>query len=280
VTRLAIRAPAKINLGLEITRRRTDGYHDVVTILQALEFGDTVHISHATSIDGISSVHGLSQDRDLVFRAAHNLHCRVHPRTGVYIQVQKRIPVAAGMGGGSSDAGAVLRGLHVLWNANWSAIDATARSLGTDLPFFLQPGTALGLGRGDELRTLPPAPPRWVILARPHQKISTIDAYTNLRPEEYSGGGATFATARNIENGKLEPELLKNDLQAAAVRLVPEVADVLHALEDVGARPALLSGSGATCFGLFPDEDAAQTAETKLKSHNWWMMTTRFLRPE
>jgi 4-diphosphocytidyl-2-C-methyl-D-erythritol kinase len=280
VTRLAIRAPAKINLGLEITRRRTDGYHDVVTILQALEFGDTVHISHATSIDGTSSVHGLSQDRDLVFRAAHNLHCRVHPRTGVYIQVEKQIPVASGMGGGSSDAGAVLRGLHVLWDANWSAIDKTARSLGTDVPFFLEPGTALGLGRGDELQTLPPAPPRWVLLARPQQKISTIDAYTDLRPEEYSGGDATFATARNIENGKLEPALLKNDLQAAAIRLAPEIADVLHALEDVGAQPALLSGSGATCFGLFPDKDAAQTAETKLKSHNWWIMTTRFLRPE
>ena len=159
MTGLAIQAPAKINLGLEITQCRDDGYHDVVTVLQALEFGDTVHISHASSIDGISSVQGLGQDRDLVFQAARNLHCRVHPRTGVFIQVEKRIPIASGMGGGSSDAGAVLRGLHVLWNANWPAIDATARSIGTDLPFFLQPGTALGLGRGDELQTLPPAPP-------------------------------------------------------------------------------------------------------------------------
>lgn len=276
---LAIPAPAKINLGLEVRGRRDDGYHEIVTIFQALEFGDTVHLAPAPTIQGESAVAGLAANDDLAFRAAHELQARIGTTRGVHIRIDKRIPVAAGLAGGSTDAAAVLHGLRRLWNADGDAIAATARTLGADVSFFLNPGTALGLARGDELHALPPAPPRWVLLVRPEATISARDAYAELRPAEWSAGDATLEQAEAIRRGQLLPHLLTNDLQHAAARLVPEVADVLRALRAAGASPALLAGSGPTCFGLFPSKSAARSARQRLQPHGWWMQATRFAVP-
>ena len=275
-TTLVVPAPAKINLGLEVHGRRNDGYHEIVTIFQALEFGDTVHLAPAPTIQGESAVEGLDPASDLAFRAAHELQARIGTRLGVQIRIDKRIPVAAGLAGGSTDAAAVLLGLRRLWNAKAGAVAETARSLGADVSFFLDPGTALGLARGDELRALPPAPPRWVLLARPEATISARDAYAELRPAEWSGGDATLEQVEDIRRGQWSPHLVTNDLQPAAIRLVPEVADVLGALDAAGAAPALLAGSGPTCFGLFPARSAAQSAKVRLRPHGWWTQVTRF----
>ncbi len=278
-TTLVIHAPAKINLGLEVRGRRDDGYHEIVTIFQALEFGDTVHLSPAPTIQGESAVEGLDPASDLAFRAAHELQARIGTRLGVHIRIDKRVPVAAGLAGGSTDAAAVLLGLRRLWNAEARAVAETARMLGADVSFFLRPGTAVGLARGDELRALPPVPPRWVLLVRPEAMISARDAYAELRPAEWSGGEATLEQVDAIRHGRLSPHLATNDLQSAAIRLVPEVADVLSALDAEGARPALLAGSGPTCFGLFPSKSAAQSAKVQLRSHGWWTQVTRFAAP-
>ena len=277
-TTLVVPAPAKINLGLEVRGRRDDGYHDIVTIFQALEFGDTVHLTPARTIKGDSAVPGLDPASDLAFRAAHELQARIGTTDGVHIRVEKRIPVAAGLAGGSTDAAAVLLGLRRLWNANACAVAETARLLGADVSFFLDPGTALGLARGDELHALPPAPPRWVLLARPAATISARDAYAELRRAEWSGGDAALDQAEAIRRGQWSPDLVTNDLQSAAIRLVPEVADVLGALRAAGASPALLAGSGPTCFGLFPTRATAQNAQAKLRPHGWWTRVTRFAR--
>ena len=276
---LTIAAPAKINLGLAVRGRRADGYHDIVTIFQALEFGDTVHLSPAPTIQGDSAVDGLDPAADLAFRAAHELKSRIGATGGVHIRVDKRIPVAAGLAGGSTNAAAVLSGLSRLWRADPDSVAETAKALGADVSFFLRPGTALGLARGDDLRPLPPAPPHWVVLARPEAEISARDAYAELRPAEWSGGGSSLAQAEALRSGRLDPTLCTNDLQAAAIRLVPEVAEVLRALESAGAEPALLAGSGPTCFGLFPTRAAARTAEAQVKLHGWWTRTTRFMTP-
>ena len=278
MAKLAIPAPAKINLGLEVQRRRSDGYHDVVTVLQALEFGDTVHLTNTNtgSIDGQPSVAGLTHELDLAFRAAYQLSKMIKPPRGVYIHVDKRIPVAAGLAGGSSDAAAVLLGLEALWEADTTSIRHVARSLGTDVSFFLESGTALGLGRGDELRPLAPTPRRWVVLARPELKISTTNAYANLRPDEWSDGNNTLALADAIQDGKLDPSLLTNNLQPAALRLVPEINAVLEDLDETGAQPALVSGSGPTCFGLYTEEEAARAAQIAMAKQGWWTITTRF----
>ena len=273
---ITIAAPAKINLGLEIRGRRGDGYHEIVTIFQALEFGDTVHLAPAPTIQGESAVEGLDAASDLAFRAAHELQARIGRRQGVHIRVDKRIPVAAGLAGGSTDAAAVLVGLSRLWAADPDAIDETARVLGADVPFFLRPGTALGLGRGDHIEPMPLAPSYWVLLVRPEAEISARDAYAEVRPSEWSGGNATLEQSDAMRRGRLDLELLTNDLQTAATRLVPEVDRVLRALEDAGADAALLAGSGPTCFGLFRTRTAARAAETRLRPHGWWTRVTRF----
>jgi len=279
VARLTIAAPAKINLGLEVRGRRADGYHEIVTIFQALEFGDTVHLTPAPTIQGESAVPGLDPAADLAFRAARELQARSGTRQGVHIRVDKRIPVAAGLAGGSTDAAAVLLGLQRLWSSDASAVAETARALGADVPFFLRPGTALGLARGDDLRPIPPGPPHWVVLVRPDAEISARDAYAELRPAEWSGGAATLQQVDAIRGGHFTPQLLTNDLQPAAIRLVPEVAVVIRALESAGAEPPLLAGSGPTCFGLFATRAAARNAEARVKSHGWWTKTTRFMTP-
>ena len=279
MSRLTIPAPAKINLGLEIRGRRDDGYHEIVTIFQALEFGDTVHLAPAATIEGESAVAGLDPAADLAFRAAHELQARVGATRGVHIRIDKRIPIAAGLAGGSTDAAAVLLGLRRLWKSDARAVADTARALGADVPFFLRPGTALGLARGDDLRPLPPAPSRWVLLARPHAEISARDAYTELRPAEWSGGDATLEQAAAIRRGQFAPDLLTNDLQPAAIRLVPDVAEIIRALQAAGAESALLAGSGPTCFGLFPTQAAAQTAQNHLHPRGWWTHVTRFAVP-
>jgi len=279
VAGLTIAAPAKINLGLEVRGRRDDGYHEIVTIFQALEFGDTVHLTPAPTIQGTSAVDGLDASSDLAFRAAYELRGRIGGTSGVHIKIDKRIPVAAGLAGGSTDAAAVLLGLSRLWATDPDSVAETARALGADVSFFLRPGTALGLARGDDLQPISPAPPRWVLLARPDAEIAARDAYTELRPAEWSGGNATLQQVDEIRDGDFMPRLLINDLQPAAIRLVPEVAEVLRALESAGAEPALLAGSGPTCFGLFPTSAAARTAESQLKPHGWWTRTTRFMTP-
>ena len=276
---LTIPAPAKINLGLEVRDRRDDGYHEIVTIFQALDFGDTVHLSPAPTIQGKSAVAGLDPAADLAFRAAHELQGRIGTTLGVHIRIDKRIPVAAGLAGGSTDAAAVLLGLRRLWTADADAVVATARRLGADVSFFLNPGTALGLARGDDLRPLPRAPARWVLLARPEATISARDAYAELRPDEWSGGGGTLDQAAAIRRGGLEPRLLTNDLQPAAARLVPEVTEVLGSLKAAGATAALLAGSGPTCFGLYPSQGSAQSAQTQIEPHGWWTRVTRFASP-
>tara|TARA_B100000029_G_scaffold508384_1_gene595127 strand:- start:2002 stop:2871 length:870 start_codon:yes stop_codon:yes gene_type:complete len=276
--KLAIPAPAKINLGLEIVRRRSDGYHDVVTVLQALEFGDTIHLAetNAESIDGQPSVAGLTHQSDLAFRAAYELRKLIAPHRGVNIHVEKRIPVAAGLGGGSSNAAAVLLGLEALWGANRASVHQVARSLGTDVSFFLDPQTTLGLGRGDDLRPLSAAPRRWVVLARPERSLSTPAVYAKSLPDHWSGGRNTLALVDAIQDGRIEHSLLLNNLQAAAMSLVPEIEVILKSLLKTGARPALVSGSGPTCFGLYNEENTAQAAQHELAEHGWWTTKTRF----
>lgn len=277
---LSIPAPAKLNLGLQVLDRRPDGYHEIVTILQTLELADTVHISNASQIEGEPSLPGLARAQDLTFKAAERLHARLRAHTGAYLRVNKHVPSGAGLGGGSSDAAATLLGLDAFWQtgADGSLLAEIARSLGADVPFFLQGGTMLATGRGDLLEPLAAPPRRWVLLVRPDAEIAAADAYATLHPTEWSDGADTLVLGGAIQQGELPVELIRNDLTPSAMRLVPEVGKILERLTAEGAAPAFLVGSGPTCCGLFGSEQDATDAHVRFRAPNVWTALTRFRR--
>ena len=276
--RLTRAAPAKINLGLQVTGRRRDGYHEVVTVLQTLEFSDVVSVQSAPTVTGRPSLPGLAPEDDLALRAAHHLRQALGVRTGARVRVEKRIPAAAGLGGGSANAAAVLAALNRLWDANvdHTRLEEIAAALGADVPFLVHGGTALATGRGDALRELPQAPMRHVVLVRPEIDLATADVYAELRQSEWSDGGQALALAEAITDGNLPEHLLRNDLTPAAARLAPVIDEILATLGAAGARPALMAGSGATCFGLFTDAREAQEALECVHAADHWTHLTRF----
>ena len=271
-------APAKINLGLQVTGRRPDGYHELVTVMQTLELADEVTVESAPTVRGRPSLPDLAAEDDLALRAAHLLRRALGVTSGAHVSVEKRIPAAAGLGGGSSDAAAVLTALNQLWetDVDQARLLQVAAELGSDVPFLVRGGTALATGRGEVLRRLPPAPVRHVVLARPHIDLSTAEVYAALRPSEWSDGSQTLALAEAISDGSLPEELLSNDLTPAAIRLAPVVGDILDELRAAGARPALMAGSGATCFGLFTDISTAEKAVERGHAGGHWTHLTRF----
>jgi 4-diphosphocytidyl-2-C-methyl-D-erythritol kinase len=272
-------APAKINLGLQVVGRRPDGYHELVTVLQTIELSDTVTVEPAATIEGQPSLLGLAAGDDLALRAAHLFQTNTRHEDGAHVAVEKRIPAAAGLGGGSSDAAAVLVAINELWGtgADRDDLERVASAIGADVPFLLRGGTQFATSRGDELRDLPSAPMRHVLLVRPHIELATAEVYMELRPSEWSDGTATNTLAGAISEGQLPTDVMRNDLKNAAVRLAPEIDEILTALQAAGAQPALMAGSGATCYGLFTEEAEAQSAQQQLSLPDCWTHLTRFL---
>ena len=276
--RLTRAAPAKINLGLQVVGRQPDRYHELVTVFQTLELADTVTVEPAATIGGPPSVPGILAEDDLALRAAHLLREETGYHAGARVRVEKHIPMAAGLGGGSSDAAAVLMALNELWDvrARQEGLERLAGVLGADVPFLLGGGTSLATDRGDALREIPAAPPRHVLLVGPDVELATAHVYAELRPSEWSDGTQTSNLAEAIGEGQLPEDLMRNDLTAAAVRLAPEVDEILDALRTAGAQPALMAGSGATCFGLFVDKESARSALERVRSPERWTRLTRF----
>lgn len=272
-------APAKINLGLQVVGRRSDGYHELVTVLQTIELADTVTVAPAATIEGRPSLRGLAAADDLALRAAQLFRTETCQEAGAHVAVEKRIPAAAGLGGGSADAAAVLVAINELWHigADRNDLERIASAIGSDVPFLLRGGTQLATSRGNELRDLPSAPMRHVLLVRPHIELATAKVYMEIRPSEWSDGAATNTLAEAITEGQLPADLMRNDLKDAAVRLAPEISEILNALQAAGAHPALMAGSGATCYGLFTDEAKARSAQQQLSFPGRWTHLTRFL---
>ena len=262
-------APAKLNLGLEILRRRADGYHEIETIFLPLRLADRVEIRRATSGTGIRlSITGaeLPVDRaNLVWRAAERVCAELGAVADLEIFLDKRVPVAAGLGGGSSDAAATLLGLETLFD---TALGAAARQrialgLGADVPFFLDPKPAFGRGVGECLEALPDVPEmHWVLVGFPFP-ISTAQAYADAAceltlPRDPTSIGALLGPAGLLASPR-------NDLEASAVRRHPEIQAARRALENVGALATGMTGSGPTVFGRFANEQAARRAADRVE---------------
>jgi 4-diphosphocytidyl-2-C-methyl-D-erythritol kinase len=262
---LTLSCPAKVNLYLQVVGRRPDGYHDLLTVMQPLSLADelVVTLSEAT-ITLECNRPDLPIDRDnLAVRAVFSFQEATSQTFGVHLKLTKHIPVAAGLGGGSSDAAGVLRGLNHLQGRplDDSRLYQLARRLGADVPFFLLNGPALAQGIGDQLTpvTLPAA---WFVLVNPGFPVSTAWVYASLQPPF----AAPDAVLLNRLAHEHPADWLHNDLEAVTLGRYPALSDLKQALLTEGALGALMSGSGPTVFGLFTDAEVAERAASRLKA--------------
>ena len=284
-SRVVLEAPAKINLYLEVGSARPDGYHPVRTVLQAVDLCDLLAVEVTDGGAGVRlEVEGDAPpgEDNLCHRAAAAFLAATGLRMGIKIKLTKVIPQAAGLGGGSSDAAAVLRVLNFIAGEALSREELlqTASTLGMDVPFFLVGGTVLGEGRGERVTALPQAPPLPVLLVNPGVGLSTAEVYRRfdiLGGEELPAPGPAglIEALPRGDCGAIGP-LLYNSLQRAACELMPEVASLLEAADRAGAARALVSGSGPTVFVLEGEEERAADLEEEMKRHAPLVVRTRF----
>lgn len=255
--------PAKINLGLEVVGRRPDGYHELVTIFQALSLADTLTVEPADELHLTCSEPALATAENLCLRAARAIQAEIGWAAGARLHLTKRIPAAAGLGGGSSDAAAALRLLDRLWGARLptARLAALALGLGADVPFFLNGPTALATGVGEALAPLPAPSVTWLVLLRPAVDVTgkTARLYQALTPADWSDGARTRAQAERLRAGAgLEPALLAQAFTRPLLDEFPQVAAAAVALRAAGARVVFPAGSGPTLVTLCDDETAAR----------------------
>ena len=272
---LRVEAFAKINLTLRVLGVRADGYHELRTTFQTLTLHDTLTVLPARGPLRLECDDpACPTDRtNLIWQAAERLwraaRRRGAPR-GALLRLRKRVPMQAGLGGGSSDAAAALRALAVWWRMDVRDADLAAigAGLGADVPFFFAGGTALGVERGDLLFPLPDAPVAWVTIVRPDFGVSTRDAYAWWDQMRKTRRAARPAAARTPAAARLPlpPGELVNDLQAPVAARHPLLARLIRSLEREGAWYAAMSGSGSAVFGLFDTQTRARRAAAALSS--------------
>lgn len=278
---MRVRAFAKINLSLRVLGTRGDGYHELRTVFQALALHDTLDVRRVRGPFALTgSDPRLACDRtNLIWRAAEALwkqaRRRGRPR-GAAIHLTKRIPVQAGLGGGSSDAAAALRALATLWRVDAQCVREAAVRLGADVPFFLEGGTVLGLERGDVLFPLIDRPRAWVVLVIPPFGVSTPEAYGWWDEDARRGARAFQPSGRR----PADAVALQNDLQPPVVRRHPEIGRGVRALRRAGAECAAMSGSGSAVFGLFASRAAADRAASAVAGRGRTLVTRTLSRAE
>jgi 4-diphosphocytidyl-2-C-methyl-D-erythritol kinase len=276
------RAHAKVNLWLNVVGRRADGYHLLDSLVAFVDLADTVEATAADrlalELDGPCAPSLMDEADNLVLRAARRLADRAGVSPRAAIRLTKRIPVAAGLGGGSADAAATLRELVDLWRVAMPEEELfdLAQSLGADVPMCLAGRAALASGTGERLDQAPPLPPAAILLVNPGTTLATRDVFAAL-DGRFSQPKPLHRPWRDLSEFARELQGRGNDLCAPAVSLSPVIADVLACLRDTaGVRFAGMSGSGATCFALYDSPDAAASAAGLVPSA-WWRHVGRFI---
>ena len=277
--RLVLRAAAKVNLTLEVLGKRADGYHEIATVMQAVDLSDGITLDDADDLELRSDSATVPTDKgNLAWRAAAALRDAAGIESGVHITLDKRIPVAAGLGGGSSDAAGVLLGLNRLWRLQWplERLDEVAATLGSDVPFFLRGGAALASGRGEKVEPLK-GRSMALVLVNPRVPSSTAEMYGRLTPAMYSDGAATrtLAGALGRSTGRIAGSLY-NGMEAAAAAVFPQIVQMRAALMAAGALGALMSGSGPTVFGVARSYEQARQIRARVARGSWecWAVRT------
>ena len=282
---VTIRAHAKINLDLRVLGERPDGFHELRTVFQAITLHDTIVCVPREGPFAIEcAAAGVPLDQsNLIWRAAEALWRalrRSGPVRDVVIRLEKRIPLQSGLGGGSADAAATLVALARTWRVPLRPgqfTDVAAR-LGADVPFFLAGGTALGLGRGDEIYPLADLPRHWVVLLLPGFGVSTSDAYGWYDGERELGRGLSVREPQHVPGPwPSRAAQMINDLEAPIARHHPEIDQMKAALRRAGALAAAMSGSGSAVFGLFQKRRDAILAVERLSGSGWGVLLTESL---
>ena len=278
--RVEVRARAKVNLGLEVLGRRADGYHELRSVMWAIELADRVTLEAS---GGDIALECAAPDvprtpDNLAWRAAELVRRETGTMTGLRIRIEKRIPVAAGLGGGSTDAAAVLAGFGCLRSKRIGSrrLGAMAVALGMDVPFFLGRGPALAWGRGEQLRPLRASTDLALVLANPGFPLATREVYAQLEPADYGDGRRVEALVTALRRGaQAVAATVTNGLERAAARLWPGLTEVKADLLEAGCLAALMSGSGPTVLGIAPSHRAALRIRDALGTRPWRLWVTR-----
>lgn len=269
---IKLKAMAKINLGLDVVRKREDGYHEVRMIMQTIRMYDQIMLTEQKEpgIKVKTNVSFLPVNEDnLVYKAAKLLMDEFQVTSGVEIDLRKFIPTAAGMGGGSSDAAAVLVGVNRMFKLGLSKQQLMERSvaIGADVPFCVLRGTALAEGIGEVLTPLPPLPKCFVLIAKPPINVSTKFVYTNLRANELTWHPDIDGQIQALRDGDLEEVCRKmgNVLENVTIPAYPIISTIKEKMLQCGAVNAMMSGSGPTVFGIFSEREQAEKAAELLR---------------
>ena len=269
---MRLRALAKINLGLDILRKREDGYHEVRMIMQTIQMYDVLEIRRVKK-PGISlSVNYPyipNDERNLVYKAAKLLMDEFQVKSGVDIRLEKFIPVVAGMAGGSSDAAAALVGINRLFKLGLSEKDLMDRAvnIGADVPYCVMRGTALAEGIGEKLTRITPVPDCFVLIGKPGINVSTKAAYESLQLDKITTHPDIDGMIKDIECGNLlaMTEKMGNVFEPGIIGKYPVIGEIKELMEAHGALKAMMSGSGPTVFGIFDDRKKMEAAAASLR---------------
>lgn len=272
---MRLRAFAKINLGLDILTKREDGYHQVRMIMQTIQMYDVLEMKRVKK-PGISlSVNYPyipSDERNLVYKAAKLLMDEFQVKEGVDIRLEKFIPVAAGMAGGSSDAAAAMVGINHLFKLELSEKDLMDRAvnIGADVPYCIMRGTALAEGIGEKLTRIAQVPDCYVLIGKPGIGVSTKTAYESLQLDKIQSHPDIDGMIRDIENGNLlaMTDKMGNVFESGIIGKYPVIGEIKDLMEANGALKAMMSGSGPTVFGIFDDREKMEAAAAVLRQSN------------
>ncbi len=282
--RITVAAHGKVNLDLRVLGTRPDGYHELRTVFQSIELHDTLLCAEHHGAFALKCRRpGVPLDEsNLVWRAAAALWKalgRAGAPSDAAVTIEKAIPVEAGLGGGSADAAAALLGLARLWGgAPLTLLREVASGIGADVPFFLSGGTALGLGRGEEIYPLVDLPPHWIVIVRPPFGVSTAEAYAWYDEDREAGFRDEIRELQILPvPWPSRAAQMINDLEPPVVRRHPEISALKAALKETGAAASALSGSGSAVFGLFRSRSAAERALRPLSTGGARALLTRTL---
>jgi 4-diphosphocytidyl-2-C-methyl-D-erythritol kinase len=284
---MQVRAPAKINLTLRVLGKRADGYHELESVMQMLTLADLLTLESDDELTFTCSDPALENEDNLVMRAARLLQPFNEIPRGARMHLEKRIPVEAGLGGGSSDAAAALLALNELWEIGkpLEELAPLAEALGSDVPFFLYTPTAIARGRGEDVTPLPHRTPCHVVLGKPSAGLSTARMYDALRARPHVPSRSphplpeTQAMARALRKGDAAAiaGALANDLEGPALAQLPELYHIRERMLQLGALGVLLCGSGSAVLGICPDEETARHAALDLTNDCPWTAGAAFI---